>query len=458
VTWSIRARLTAWYSAVVVIVLVAGAIAVTVVQGRLGLERLDGELERLMLTLEGVMRTEFNEGLDLRAAANEASSEVVAPDRTLILAQPDATPLAIWGLPLPADWQLPASPQPISTATVETIVFEATHRVRLHSRSVDYKGHRYIAAVLAPLDGLERERGELLLALAAGVLVALGVAAVGGWLVGQQTLRPLGDMAAQAIGITERNPSERLKAPHKDDELGRFATAFNAVLDRLATALHAQRQFMADASHEVRTPVSVVHTTAQVMLARDTRPEHEYREALTIVGEQSARLTRLVDAMFLLSRAEAQGIPLLREPLYLDELVSECARALRVFADERGVRVTTGGDTEVTLVGDDTLLRQMVGNLLDNAIRHAQPAGSVAATVTRNGSTAMIRVTDDGPGVPAEQRERVFQRFVQLDSPNGGAGLGLPIARWIAEAHGGHLVLEAADTVGASFVATLPMS
>jgi signal transduction histidine kinase len=437
-----------------VVVLIVGAIAVAVVQARLGLERLDGELQRLLLTLEGVMRTEFNKGLDLRSAADEASSEVVAPDRTLFLLLPDGSLLEIWGLPLPRPWQPPTSP----ATAVDTIALDASHRVRLRSSLVESHGHRYVAAVLAPLDGLERERAELLLALMAGVLVALGLAAVGGWIVGRQSLQPLGDMATQATGITERNLSGRLSTPHKDDELGRVATAFNAVLDRLATALHAQRQFMADASHQVRTPVSVIHTTAQVMLARDTRPEQDYREAMTIVGEQSARLRRLVDAMFLLSRAEAQGIPLVREPLYLDELVSECARALRVMADERGVRVTTSGDTEVALTGDDTLLRQMVGNLLDNAIRHARPAGSVAATVERNGSKAVVRITDDGPGVPVEERERVFQRFVQLDSSTGGAGLGLPIARWIAEAHGGGLVLESVDTGGASFVATLPLS
>jgi signal transduction histidine kinase len=179
---------------------------------------------------------------------------------------------------------------------------------------------------------------------------------------------------------------------------------------------------------------------------------------MTIVGEQSARLRRLVDAMFLLSRAEAQGISLLREPLYLDELVSECARAVRVVAAERGVCVTTSGDTEVPLTGDDTLLRQMVGNLLDNAIRHAQPAGSVSATVERNGTGAIVRVKDDGPGVPADHRERIFQRFIQVDSSTGGAGLGLPIARWIAEAHGGSLVLETTGAGGATFAATLPLS
>jgi signal transduction histidine kinase len=213
---------------------------------------------------------------------------------------------------------------------------------------------------------------------------------------------------------------------------------------------------MADASHELRTPVSVVHTTAQVTLARESRSEGDYRESLTIVEEQSARLARLVDAMFLLSRAEAQGIPLVREPLYLDELIAECARALRVFANERGVEVETRGDVEATFFGDNTLLRQMVGNLLDNAIRHATPGGKVAATLTRTPAAVTILVTDDGEGIPSHEQARIFERFVRLDTRSRGAGLGLPIAKWIAEAHGGRLVLESSHAGGSCFSVTLP--
>ena len=149
-----------------------------------------------------------------------------------------------------------------------------------------------------------------MLALGVGVLIALCVAAIGGWVVGWQSLRPLTHLAEQAASISERDPTVRLQPPNDEDELGRFAHAFNALLDRLAATLHGQRQFMADASHELRTPVSVVRTTAQVTLAQGTRSEHDYRESLTIVEEQSARLARLVDEMFLLSRAEAQGMAL----------------------------------------------------------------------------------------------------------------------------------------------------
>jgi signal transduction histidine kinase len=198
-----------------------------------------------------------------------------------------------------------------------------------------------------------------------------------------------------------------------------------------------------------------VRTTAQVTLARDRRLEEEYRESLAIVVEQSGRLSRLVDAMFLLSRAEAKGLPLVVEPLYLDDLASDCVRALRVLADQRGVAIRIEGDTEIALSGDNTLLRQMLGNLVDNAVRHA--ASTVIVTLARSECDATVRVCDDGPGVAEAVRDRVFERFVRLQTESDGAGLGLPIARWIAEAHGGRLLLEPSKE-GACFTITLPAS
>jgi signal transduction histidine kinase len=432
-----------------VAVLVAGAIAVAVVQERLAYERLDGELARLMLTLEGVMRTEFGEGLDLIAAADEASIEVVAPDRTLMLLRPDGSILEVWGQPTAESWQPDLKQQHLGTVLV------GGSEMRALSRPVTHGQHQYVAVVMVSLAGIEAEHREILFALGIGVLIALALAGIGGWLVAHQSLRPLADLATQAASITEHDPSGRLHAPH-EDELGRLARAFNGVLDRLASALHGQRQFMADASHELRTPVSVVRTTAQVILTKDTRPEHEYRESMEIVEEQSSRLKRLVDAMFLLSRAEAQGIPVVREPLYIDDLVGECARALQVLAADRQVTIRTCGDSEVMYSGDPTLLKQLVGNLLDNAIRHAQAGGTVAATVARNNGRIAIHITDDGDGIALEDRERIFERFVRFDSRSQGAGLGLPIARWIAEAHGGTLVLESTGPTGSCFAVTLP--
>jgi two-component system OmpR family sensor kinase len=275
-------------------------------------------------------------------------------------------------------------------------------------------------------------------------------------LVGYQ-LTPLTRMARQATAISDRNLGERLVAPSPHDELGRFAAAFNELLDRLAAVIDGQRQFMADASHELRTPVSVVRTTAQVTLARDHRSEGDYRESLTIVAEQSVRLARLVESMFLLSRAEARGLPLQCEPLYLDEVVAECVRALRLIATERGIEILSTGKSETTYSGDDALLKQMIGNLIENAIRHARDNGRVSVQVASIPTATIVTIADDGKGVPAADHDRIFQRFVRLDNTSTGAGLGLPIARWIAEAHGGTLTLDS-SAHGATFRVTLPIA
>jgi two-component system OmpR family sensor kinase len=449
-TLSIRARLTLWYSSVVVAILVTGAVVGSLAQSRLGLQQLDDDLVRAMATLEGVMRTEFGERLTLEGAAAEASSEVVVPDRILALGRPDGSILEVWGLPANRA-ALPALAANIGVATVATPAGE----LRVLRRAVDYQGHQYIAAVMAPLDPLHAQRSLMVRAMSLAVAMALVAAALGGWLIGRQTLKPLTRMAEQARRINERDPRERLVAPPVDDELGQLAVSFNGLLDRLTSALNHQRQFMADASHELRTPLSVVRTATQVTLSQDVRSPEEYRESLMIVGEQAHRLSRLVDAMFLLSRAEAKGVPLRHEFLNLDDILAESARGFRVLANQRGVAMTTDGDQEVGLMGDDALLRQMIGNLLDNAIRHADSNGNVMTSLQRSADRVTLRINNDGPAIPAADRERIFERFVRIGGSDG-AGLGLPIARWIAEAHGGTLQLQESRPGCTTFVVILP--
>ena len=338
-TISIRSRLTLWYSAVVVAVLVSGAIVGSLAQSRLALQGLDDDLTRTMATLVGVMHNEFGEGLTLDAAAEEASGEVVAPGHALVLCRSDGTVLAAWGVPV----DVPSIVgRPVQTAAM-TVALDSAHGVRVLTQEVAENGHRYRAFVAAPLEALATQHAAMVRALSIGVVIALVIAAAGGWLIGRQTLRPLSAMAAQASEIDGRDPSGRLATPHADDELGTLAAAFNGLLDRLATALHQQRQFMADASHELRTPVSVVRTAAQVTLSKSDRSADEYHESLTIVEEQANRLARLVDAMFLLSRAEAYGVPLRLEFVNLDDIVAETVRAARVLAERRAVAYRVGG-------------------------------------------------------------------------------------------------------------------
>ena len=408
-TLSIRARLTLWYSSVVVLVLVTAAVIGSVAQWRLTLQRLDDDLARSMATLQGVMRKEIDEGMTLEGSSEEASIEVVVPDRTLVLTREDGSILQVWGLPLDR-----ASVPPLRREPDFVTVATPAEELRVLSQFVEERGHRYIAGVMAPLKALHAQHAEMVRAMSLGVLMALVTAAIGGWFIGRQTLRPLTKMADQARRINERDPRERLAAPPVNDELSQLAGAFNGLLHRLASALSFQRQFMADASHELRTPVSVVRTTTQVTLSKAVRSADEYRESLVIIGEQATRLSQLVDSMFLLSRAEAHGVPLQREFLNLDDIVMESVRAVRVLANQRGVNVTTTGDEEASLTGDAALLRQMVGNLFDNAIRHAAPRGRVAAELERSTDRVVLRITNDGPGIEPGDRERIFERFVQL--------------------------------------------
>ena len=349
-TWSIRTRLTVWYLGVVIVVLASGAMAATIAQHQHGIERLDDDLARTMATLVGVMRTEFGEGLDLEGSTSEASHEVVAPGRGLAIVAVDGRPVASWGLPVPTD----AFASHASTSDHQT-VGTGTGRVRVLRRAVDDgPGRRYAALVTAPLSEVEYQQTEMVRAMAIGVACALVIAGAGGWLIGRKTLAPLATMAQQAQRVDTRDPRGRMSVPHAGDEIGQLAEAFNGLLDRLSTSLDQQRQFMADASHELRTPVSVIRTTAQVTLSHGDRDPDEYRQSLAIVAEQAERLARLVNDMFLLARAEAHGVFLRTEFVELDEIVDESVRALRVLAQQRGVTVTRGGAEAVGLSGDRT--------------------------------------------------------------------------------------------------------
>jgi signal transduction histidine kinase len=204
--------------------------------------------------------------------------------------------------------------------------------------------------------------------------------------------------------------------------------------------------------------VSVTRTAAQVTLSEAHRSEPEYREALDIVVSQTDRLTHVVDDMFLLALADVDGRPLVRRHLYLDEVVAECARAAGVLAESRGISLTLESPEGVQVHGDEELLRRMVMNLLDNGIRYSPAGGRVEMTISVDATRVTLSVRDSGPGIPASAQEQVFERFVRLQTsrPTSGGGLGLPIARWIAEQHGGTLALESTSD-GCRFVVMLPV-
>jgi signal transduction histidine kinase len=286
-------------------------------------------------------------------------------------------------------------------------------------------------------------------------LAALAVAGIVTLLTTRVALAPLDAMTALARSITGGDRGRRLAPARSDTELGRTAAAFDAMLDELegaeATARASEartRRFVADAAHELRTPVAGVQAVAEAALAPGMPPDERERLHLLLLRE-SRRAGRLVDDLLVLARLDA-GLELRREPVDLLELARSEAERARLLAPGQTVEVT--GDP-VTVAGDASRLAQVLGNLLDNARRHAG-GGPVAVTVS-GGDPATVLVTDAGPGVPPADRERIFDRLVRLDEArggDGGAGLGLAIARGIARAHGGDLrCVEPPTGRGAAF-------
>jgi len=334
---------------------------------------------------------------------------------------------------------------------------------RVLSRVIAVHGQRVsVAGTYSLRDNdhvLERVRQMFIVAIPLLVLAS----AVGGYLLAKRGLAPVSAMAARAADITPNNLHARLPVTG-GEELAGLARVVNDLLDRLESSFAQQQRFVADASHELRTPAAILRAEADITLSRDHRAEPEYRASMTIVQNASRRLARIVDDLFLLARADAGHLTAHNGPLYLDELVHDATRAVRSVADHRGARVELRRLVEAPMHGDADLLGQLLLNLLDNAIKYSPRGGTVAVDLVRSGPDYQLTVADAGPGIPAEARDRVFERFFRLDtarsraenSATSGAGLGLAIARRIAEIHAGRLEIAESRPGRTVFRLSLP--
>ena len=448
---TIRTRLAVGYGAVMVIVLTLVTVAVGRIHSRLGTERIDADLGRAMHSVAGVVDSEIDERLELGIGAHEALYELELPGMGASVFDTGGTMLAMRASGVAS---VAAARLSSLQAGAAPVTLEPEH-VRAAASRWTHGEHRYIVAAWMPLEPLVREHATVMNTLRVAIPFAAAAALLGGWLIVWRALRPLSAMATDVDAIDRRNLTARLPLPVPTDDVRRLAVAFNALLDRLTESMQAQRRFMADASHELRTPVSIVRTTAQVTLSAAHRGEPEYREALEIVAAQAARLSASVDDMLLLALTDVAGRPLLPRYLYLDELVAECVKGVGVLAEPKGVRIHLDAPDGVHMRGDEELLRRMVTNLLDNAVRYSPDRTDVRVTL-RPGHVATLSIENAGPGIDLEAQDRIFERFVRLESsqPTPGAGLGLPIARWVAEQHGGTIRVES-DADVTRFIATV---
>lgn len=313
-------------------------------------------------------------------------------------------------------------------------------------------GQRVLVQVGLPLDDAEESVEELVSALAIGGPAMVALLAALTWLLAGRALRPVEALRRQAAAIPGDALDRRLAVPSGGEELARLASTFNALLGRVEVATRRQREFVADAAHEIRNPVASLRTQLEVAALHD---DPSWRDRLPALSEDAQRLSRLVDDLLRLARIDAR-VPLAHDEIDLDDIVLETVGRAR---EHSALHLETSAVSGARVIGDRDALTRVAQNLLDNALRHART--TVAVALTAIDGRAVLTVTDDGPGIPADQRERVFDRFTRLDDARsrdaGGTGLGLAIVRDVVLQHGGDVGVEDA-TPGARLVVRLPLA
>jgi heavy metal sensor kinase len=478
--------LTLWYASTIAVVAGGSALWSLHLLRRVLEDRTDHFLEETRRGFLSVLATEESEYADRDQAIQAAVAEIGFTDTRLLVVDSTgavagrsaARGLSEW-IGDEAEWEVAlameiadlrqertVAPLPLAAAVRAGVQRStvgdgagfriASGAILLHGTPYDVVAARSLADVVGTLDQVRR-------AYLIAVPLVLIVSAFGGYLLARRALSPVSTMARRASAMGAVTLHERLPIANPSDELGELATAFNGLLSRLEQAFGQQRRFLADASHELRTPVAVLLAESEVALSRPCRTDAEYRDALQVMRNSTVHLSHIVEDLFVLARSDNGQLPLRRENLYLDEIADDCARAMQSVAAARQVHVVSAHvlptDTGAPMRGDPALLERLLYNLIDNAIKHSPPSGTVSVTVRDTGADWTVTVSDQGPGIAPELHTVIFERFVRgpsAQSTVAGAGLGLAIARWVAEHHGGTLVLTHTGTTGSEFTARLP--
>lgn len=442
---SVRARTTLGAGAVVLAALVIGAVAFVVVL-------------RLVL-LDGV-RTSAEAGLEQVSSRVEADGAAAVTGYEDVLVQVIGDGGAVLAHGEDADGDaLPTADESRWTHDGE--------RWLLVADDVDLPGGGEATLVYgATLDQADTAVRTAVVLLAAGVPVLVLLLVAVTWAVTGRSLRPVERMRTEVETIRAARPDARVEVPDTGDEVARLASTMNAMLDRLERSAESQRRFVSDASHELRSPIASIRQHAEVAVAHPERTE--VADLADVVRSEAVRLQDLVTGLLELSRLDEGGIRT-RRPVDLDDLALDAVARARARStagvapardgDAPTVRVDGSAISAARVLGDERVLAGVVRNLVDNAVRHASTR--VAVSLTEHDGFAVLTVDDDGTGVPEDERERVFERFVRLDEARsrdaGGAGLGLAIVRDAVRAHGGDTTVVASPLGGARFVVRIAL-
>lgn len=448
---SLRLRLTAWYVALFSTLFLAFGIFLYQVLAHALQDRLDQTLTAEAATAATLLPDEM---VEEKGNAPRAANEVVGETRGGSLAIfENSRPIAARGL------ELPDGMNPSLCGKPQTLAIGPSGMRALCS-IVPVNGRAFVVAAAEPLDGLQADLAVVRQVLLFAAPLFILLAAAGGYALASRSLAPLRIMSEQARTIGDRNLDQRLQIGDAAEELSTLSASFNELLARLDRSFESMRRFVADASHELRTPLSVIRGEADVALSHD-RSAAEYRDALAVILDESRRLSRLVDDLLNLARADAGAIRLQTVDFYLNDLVGEACRSMQALAAARRIQLQCRTGADLPFHGDEELLRRLLLNLLDNAIRYTPEGGHVCATLESEDAEARITVADTGIGIAADAAPHLFERFYRADQArpraDGGFGLGLSIVKWIAESHGGVVACTSRPGAGSTFTVTLPL-
>lgn len=453
---SIRARLTGWYALVLLAMLIVYATATYIAVRHEFLEQLDEQLHDEFETAEGRLTRTSDGRIAWRDEEHHDPDH--EPERVFEVWSATGEQLHRSG----ASVSLPpaALAAANSSYNYETLSAQG-ERWRTLTAPVTVGGHSVLLRVSRSEERVLEQLWEVLVVLVLGLPLIVVLAGVGGYVLARRALRPIDQLATEAHRITAEQLHQRLSVPNQQDEIGRLAAVINGTLARLEASFDQLKRFTADASHELRTPLAVVRGIGEATVA-ERRTQPEYEEAIGSILEEVDRMSNLVDTLLRLSRGDAGTIRLTHEPTDLGELAREAASSLGVLAEERNQTIDVSITDGLVVPVDRLVLREALTNVLDNAIKYSPNKSTIGIRVDRVGDRAMVAVTDQGPGVSPEHRELIFDRFFRVDQSRtrngGGAGLGLAIAKWAVEIHGGHLTVQDGPRGGSEFRIVLPIA
>jgi heavy metal sensor kinase len=458
---NVRSRLTAWYVGVLGLALVGYAVVALTFLFLNMREQLDHDLVEDVETVEGLLANEPGGFVSLRSLHPEEGEprfqrfiEVWSPDGSILYRSAELGGQTLGSPPGPEEGA--GEIQPLSERLRNGL------RVRVASSVYHIEDHRVVVRIAHNEESLWHELGEFAEVLGFGLPLAILFAAVGGYALAWKALAPIDAMAHEAQRISAERLSDRLSIRDPKDELGKLAGVFNAMLERLQGAFDQLRRFTADASHELRTPLTAIRSVGEVALQDGKKPE-EYRDVIGSMLEEVDRLTRLVESLLALSRADAGHIHLHRANISLLDVAREAIAMVEVLAEEKKQRLEIEGDGDVLVSADRVILGHAIVNLLDNAIKYSPENTRILVRVGRGAAGhAWLDVSDEGPGIPSEHQPYVFDRFYRVDKARsrewGGAGLGLAITQWAVGAHSGEISLDTKDGKGSTFHISLPLA